>query len=60
MLRKYCYHKYMLQINGEIYFKSFDEKYALTFPVFTVWCKIINVYIFFDLYSFYWHHDFGL
>ena len=43
----------MLQINGEIYFKSIDEKYALTFPVFTVGCKIINVYIFFDLYSFY-------
>ena len=44
-LRKSDYHKHMLQINGEIYFKSINEKYALTFPIFAVWHKKINVYM---------------
>ena len=44
-LRKLDYHKHMLHINGEIYFKSINEKYALTFPIFTVWHKKINVYM---------------
>ena len=40
-LRKYFYHKHMLQINAEIYFKSISEKHALTFLIPTVWLKIM-------------------
>ena len=44
----------MLQINGVIYLKSINEKHALTFLTLTVSHKIINVYIFLDLFrSFY-------
>ena len=36
----------MLQVNAELYFKSINERHALTFLISTTWLEIINVYIF--------------
>ena len=36
----------MLKINAELYFKSINERHALTFLISTTWLEIINVYIF--------------
>ena len=47
----------MLQINAEIYFKSINEKHALTFLISKVWYKIINVYIY-NLFFVYLMSDF--